>query len=104
MLEAGNLSSNSEDMVTLNLIIRADVKGSIEAIQKELGKISHPEVEIKILQALAGGVTVGDVRLADASNAVIVCFNVVANEDARSLADDLGVEIRRYDVILQDHR
>ena len=43
--------------------------------------------------------TVGDVRLADASKAVIVCFNVVANEDARSLADDLGVEIRRYDVI-----
>ena len=99
MMESGNLSRNSDDMVTLNLIIRADVKGSIEAIQKELGKISHPEVEIKILQALAGGVTVGDVRLADASKAVIVCFNVVANEDARSLADDLGVEIRRYDVI-----
>ena len=99
MLEAGNLSRNSEDMVTLNLIIRADVKGSIEAIQKELGKISHPEVQIKILQALAGGVTVGDVRLADASKAVIVCFNVVANEDARSLADELGVEIRRYSII-----
>ena len=99
MLESGNLSRNSDDMVTLNLIIRADVKGSIEAIQKELGKISHPEVQIKILQALAGGVTVGDVRLADASKAVIVCFNVVANEDARSLADDLGVEVRRYDVI-----
>ncbi len=86
-------------MVTLNLIIRADVKGSIEAIQKELGKISHPEVEIKILQALAGGVSVGDVRLAHASGAVIVGFNVVANEEARSLADELGVEIRRYDVI-----
>ena len=99
MMESGNLSRNSDDMVTLNLIIRADVKGSIEAIQKELGKISHPEIEIKILQALAGGVTVGDVRLADASKAVIVCFNVVANEDARSLADDLGVEVRRYDVI-----
>ena len=81
------------------MIIRADVKGSIEAIQKELGKISHPEVQIKILQALAGGVTVGDVRLADASSAVIVCFNVVANEDARALADELGAEIRRYDVI-----
>ncbi len=99
MLEAGNLSRNSDEMVTLNLIIRADVKGSIEAIQKELGKISHPEVQIKILQALAGGVTVGDVRLADASSAVIVCFNVVANEDARALADELGAEIRRYDVI-----
>lgn len=82
----------------MNLIIRADVKGSIEAIQKELGKIVHPEVEIKILQSLAGGVSVGDVRLAHASG-VIVGFNVVANEEARSLADELGVEIRRYDVI-----
>ena len=99
MLEDGNLSRNPEDIVTLNLIIRADVKGSIEAIQKELGKISHPEVEIKILQALAGGVSVGDVRLAHASTGVIVGFNVVANEEARSLADELGVEIRRYDVI-----
>ncbi len=99
LLESGNLSRNSEDMVTLNLIIRADVKGSIEAIQKELGKISHPEVEIKILQALAGGISVGDVRLAHASSGVIVGFNVVANEEARSLADELGVEIRRYDVI-----
>ncbi|MFK7766297.1 MAG: translation initiation factor IF-2 [Mariniblastus sp.] len=99
MLEEGNLSRNPEDIVTLNLIIRADVKGSIEAIQKELGKIAHPEVEIKILQALAGGVSVGDVRLAHASGGVIVGFNVVANEEARSLADELGVEIRRYDVI-----
>ena len=99
LLESGNLNRNSQDMVTLNLIIRADVKGSIEAIQKELGKIAHPEVEIKILQSLAGGVSVGDVRLAHASSGVIVGFNVVANEEARALADELGVEIRRYDVI-----
>ena len=99
MLEEGSLATNSDDLVTLNLIIRADVKGSIEAIQKELGKISHPEVEIRILQALTGGVTVGDIRLAQASNAVVIGFNVVANEEARSLADGAGVEIRRYDVI-----
>ena len=99
LLETGKLSKGTGDIVTLNLIIRADVKGSIEAIQKELGKISHPEVEIKILQALAGGVSEGDVRLAQASNAVIVAFNVVPNEKARSLADETGVEIRRYDVI-----
>ena len=99
LLESGKLSKGTGDVVTLNLIIRADVKGSIEAIQKELGKISHPEVEIKILQALTGGVSEGDVRLAQASNAVIVAFNVVPNEKARSLADETGVEIRRYDVI-----
>ncbi len=99
LLESGSLAQATDEVVTLNLIIRADVKGSIEAIQKELGKITHPEVEIKVLQALAGGVSVGDVRLAQASNAVIVGFNVVANEEARSLAEETGVEIRRYDVI-----
>jgi len=99
LLESGDLSGTGGEVVTLNLIIRADVRGSIEAIQKELGKISHPEVQIKILQALPGGVSVADVRLADASDAVIVGFNVVADETARSLADDLKVEIRRYDVI-----
>jgi len=99
LLESGDLSGGTGEMVTLNLIIRADVRGSIEAIQKELGKISHPEVDIKIIQALPGGVSVADVRLADASDAVIVGFNVVADEAARSLADELKVEIRRYDVI-----
>ena len=98
-LEAGNLADQSAEMITLNLILRADAKGSLEAIQKELGKISHPEIRIKVLQALAGGVTVADVRLADASEAIIVGFNVVPDENARSLADDLQVEVRRYDVI-----
>ncbi len=99
LLESGDLAGSIGEVVTLNLIIRADVRGSLEAIQKELGKISHPEVQIKILQALPGGVSVADVRLADASDAVIVGFNVVADEAARSLADELAVEIRRYDVI-----
>ena len=99
LLESGDLGAKTGEVVTLNLIIRADVKGSIEAIQKELGKIAHPEVEIKILQALPGGVSVADVRLADASDAVIVGFNVVPDENARSLADELDVEVRRYDVI-----
>ncbi len=99
LLESGDLTGGQGDVVTLNLIIRADVRGSIEAIQKELGKISHPEVQIKVLQALPGGVSVADVRLAHASNAVIAGFNVVADEAARSLAEDLKVEIRRYEVI-----
>ena len=98
-LEAGNLADDAAEMITLNLILRADAKGSLEAIQKELGKISHPEIRIKVLQALAGGVTVADVRLADASEAIIVGFNVVPDENARSLADELQVEVRRYDVI-----
>ena len=98
-LESGNLSSNEAELITLNLIIRADTKGSIEAIKKELGKIEHPEVRIKIIQALVGGVSVADVRLAQASEAVICAFNVVPDEAARSLADEVNAEVRRYEVI-----
>lgn len=98
-LEAGTLVAADAEVVTLNLIIRADTKGSIEAIKKELGKIDHPEVRIKIIQALVGGVSVADVRLAQASEAVICAFNVVPDETSRSLADEVGAEIRRYEVI-----
>lgn len=86
---------------TLNIIVRADVRGSIEAIRKELEKLQHPEVQIKTLLATVGGITEGDVHLADASDAVIVGFNVVPDEKARELADRLGVQIRRYDIIYQ---
>ncbi len=87
------------DVQTLNLILRADVRGSIEAIQKELSKLDHPEVKLKLLQATVGGVTEADVTLADASDAIILGFNVVPDEKARSLADKRGVQIRRYEVI-----
>ncbi len=86
---------------TLNLILRADVRGSIEAILKELQKLEHPEVKIRILQATVGGISEADVQLADASDAVIIGFNVVPDERARSLAEDLGVQVRRYDIIYQ---
>ena len=88
-----------EEKITLNLIIRADVRGSIEALLKELGKLEHPEVQVKVLQASVGGITVADVTLANASDAVIIGFNVTPDEAARSLADQYGVEIRRYDII-----
>jgi translation initiation factor IF-2 len=86
---------------TLNMILRADVRGSIEAIQKELTKLEHPEVQIRILQATVGGVTEADVHLADASDAIIIGFNVVPDEGARNLAEQRGVQIRRYDIIYQ---
>ena len=97
-VEQGTLG-RPEDLIKLNLIIRADVRGSIEAIKKELGKIKHPEIAIEIRQALVGGVTVGDVRLAQATQSVIIAFNVVPDEAARSLADELQVQVRRYDII-----
>ncbi|MGI9456300.1 MAG: translation initiation factor IF-2 [Aeoliella sp.] len=90
---------SSDEVQTLNLILRADVRGSIEAIQKEFTKLDHPEVKLKTLLSTVGGVTEGDVQLAHASDAVILAFNVVPDEKARQLADQLGVQIRRYDVI-----
>jgi translation initiation factor IF-2 len=90
-----------KDVQTLNIILRADVRGSIEAIRKELTKLEHPEVQIKILQATVGGITEADVHLADASDAIIIGFSVVPDEKARSLAESLGVQVRRYDIIYQ---
>lgn len=97
-LSEGRLGETPQ-VVNLNLIIRADVRGSIEAIEKELVKLEHAEVQIKVLHKAVGGITVGDVQLAHASQAVIVGFNVIPDENARSLADERGVEIRRYDII-----
>ncbi len=98
-LQSGNLAGDEAGIVYLNIILRADTRGSIEAIQKELDKLDHPEVKVRVMQATVGGVTVADVTLASASNAVIVAFNVIPDEAARSLADDRGVEVRRYDII-----
>ncbi|MCE9631169.1 MAG: translation initiation factor IF-2 [Planctomycetia bacterium] len=91
----------TEKAPTLNLILRADVRGSIEAILKELQKLDHPEVKVRVLQATVGGITEADVQLADASDAVIIGFNVVPDERARSLAEDKGVQVRRYEIIYQ---
>jgi translation initiation factor IF-2 len=98
LLQTGKLGVK-EDKVQLNLIIRADARGSVEAIEKELSKLDHPEVEIKILQRSVGGISVADVTLASASQAVIVGFNVIPDEAARAMADERNVEIRRYDII-----
>jgi translation initiation factor IF-2 len=100
-LETLHEKLGSDEVKNLNLILRADVRGSIEAIQKELGKLAHPEVQVKILQASVGGISEADVHLADASDAIIIGFNVVPDEKARSLAEDRGVQVRRYDIIYQ---
>jgi translation initiation factor IF-2 len=85
----------------LNIVLRADVRGSIEAIVKELEKLQHPEVQIKFLQKTIGGITEADVQLADVTGGLVIGFNVVPDERARTLADQRGVEIRRFDIIYQ---
>ena len=87
------------DVVNLNLIIRADMRGSLEAIEKELLKLDHPEVQIRVLQKSVGGITAADVTLASASDAVVLGFNVSPDERARQAAETKGVEVRRYDII-----
>jgi translation initiation factor IF-2 len=85
----------------LNLVLKGDVVGSVEAAVSELAKIDHPEVRVNVIHQGVGGITEGDVMLASASGAMIVGFNVRPNAEARALADREGVEIRTYRVIYQ---
>ncbi len=85
----------------LNLVVKGDVQGSVEAVVGELAKIEHAEVRVNVIHQGVGGITEGDVMLASASNAMIVGFNVRPNSEARSLAEREGVEIRPYRVIYQ---
>ncbi len=87
------------EMHELALIIKADVQGSIGAITGQLNKLSTDEVRVNILHAAVGGISTGDVSLAEASNAIIVGFNVVPDAAARSLAESKSVSIRQYRVI-----
>jgi translation initiation factor IF-2 len=91
-IEAGNVKE-------LNLIIRADVQGSVDVLKKYVSELSIPEVRLNILQALPGGITEGDVLLAEASNAIIIGFNVVADERAKAAAEAKGVDVRLYNII-----
>jgi translation initiation factor IF-2 len=85
----------------LNIVLKADVQGSIEAVTGELGKIRHPEVGVNVIHTGIGAISESDVILASASNAIVVGFNVRPNADARALAEREGVDIRTYRVIYQ---
>ena len=81
------------------LVIKGDVQGSVEAIVKTLEDLNTDEVAARILSAGVGGITETDVTLADASDAIIIGFNVRALKEARALAEQQGIEIRYYNVI-----
>ncbi len=83
----------------LNLIIKADVHGSAEALKQALSKIEHEEVKVRVLHAAVGGVTESDINLASASKAVIIAFNVKPEVKGKRLADDLNVVIQPFSVI-----
>src|SRR5438093_6306462 len=78
----------------LNIVLKGDVQGSVEAIVGELDKIEHPEVRVNVIHTGVGGITENDVNLAAASNAMVVGFNVRPSTEARQLAERQGIEIR----------
>ncbi len=96
-----NSGRPGEGVQTLPIIVKADTPGSIEAIRGELAKFEHDEVAVKIIHEGVGGVNESDVYLASAAGAVIVAFHVVAEDRAAVLADNEGVEIRRYNIIYE---
>ncbi len=85
----------------LNIVLKGDVQGSVEALLGELGKIQHPEVGVNVIHTGVGGITENDVNLASASNALVIGFNVRPSAEARQLAEREGVDIRTYRVIYQ---
>jgi len=91
-IQAGNIKE-------LNLIVKADVQGSVEAVKQSLLKLSNEEVAIRIIHGGVGAINESDVSLASASNAIIIGFNVRPDSMAKDMADTEGVDLRLYKVI-----
>ena len=89
------------DIKELNLVLKADVQGSVEALEQALEGLVNTDAKVRILHSGCGTVTESDVMLASASGAVVIAFTVGAEPSADRLADRMGVEIRRYNIIYQ---
>ncbi len=85
----------------LNIIIKADVKGSVEVVKDALENIIHSEVKVKVIHTSVGGINESDVMLASASNAIIIGFNIRPDSKAQGLAEREGVDIRLYNIIYE---
>ncbi|MCB9029633.1 MAG: translation initiation factor IF-2 [Deltaproteobacteria bacterium] len=91
----------AEDMAELNVIIKADVQGSVEAVKQALEKLIYEKVKVHVVSAGVGGITEGDIKLAQASKAVVVGFGVRAEPRAAREAEAAGVQLRYYNVIYE---
>ncbi len=98
-LESISQQMDDKKIKELKLIIRADSRGSVEALRESLNKLSTNEVAVNIIQAAAGAISEGDIKLAEASDAIIIGFHVRPTTKAIRLADDVGVEVRTHNVI-----
>ena len=90
-----------ENLKILNLIIKADVQGSAEALKQSMEKLSNEEVKVKVIHSAPGAVTETDVTLAKVSNAIIIAFNVRPMPTAKAIAEKDGIEIKQYSIIYQ---
>ena len=91
----------NEDLKQLNIIVKADVQGTAEALKQALEKLSDNEVAVRVIHSNAGAINESDVNLAKAAKAIIIGFNVRPNANAKSTAEKQGVEIKLYSVIYQ---
>ncbi|HPE96278.1 MAG TPA: translation initiation factor IF-2, partial [Bacillota bacterium] len=91
----------SEGAKELNIIVKADVQGSAEAVRQSLEKITNEEVKVNVIHAAAGGITESDVMLADASNAIIIGFNIRPDKKTSDFASQHSVEIHTYRIIYE---
>ncbi len=98
-LEEIHLKIKEGEIKTLNIILKADVQGSIEAIKSSLEDIKHTEVKVKVIHTSVGGINESDIMLASASNAIVLGFNVRADIKAVKIAEAEGIDIRFYTVI-----
>jgi len=90
-----------QKLKSLNLILKTDVQGSLEALIKELEKLENPEVPIRVLLKGVGGISESDILLADASQAIVIGFRVAPEDRAVTLAEEKKIDVRRYDIIYQ---
>ncbi|MBQ8394848.1 MAG: translation initiation factor IF-2, partial [Clostridia bacterium] len=88
-------------MKNLNLIVKGDVQGSVEAVKQSLEKLTNEEVRVKVIHAAAGAINEGDVMLADSANAIIIGFNVRPDTKANKLAETSKVDVRSYRIIYE---
>ena len=87
------------EMKELSIIVKADVQGSVEAVRQSLEKLSNEEVRVKVIHGGVGAINESDVKLAEASNAIVVGFNVRPDPVAKNIAEESGVDMRMYRVI-----
>ncbi len=92
---------DSDDVKELNLVVKADVQGSVEAVRGALERLVDEDAKVRILHSSSGAVTESDILLASASEAIVISFSIGAEPSAVRLADRMGVEIRHYNIIYQ---